>query len=99
MDFAAKRAAFEHWFGLSGAQASLLCLLYNAQGAFLTTNQIAVLESSTADTVMIRISRLRQAMDCEAVDSERGSGYRLSDIGLTECRSALTQMAQSLAAE
>lgn len=97
-DVAARRAAFQHYFGISPAQAGVLVLLFNARGSFLTTAQLAVLESTDGDAIMVRINRLREAMATEAVDSARGQGYRLTDIGLDECRSAMDAMIRSLAA-
>jgi DNA-binding response OmpR family regulator len=96
-DQAALRAAFEHFFGLTDNQSTLLCLLFNAQaGHFLSTEQLAVLQSGRRDTVMQRICRLRAAMDCEAIDSVQGAGYRLTDLGRVECRKAIDAMVGSL---
>ena len=96
---AARRTAFEHWFGISYAQAQVLALLFQARGGFLSTQQIAVMESSTHENVMVRINRLRQALETEAIDTVRGQGYRLTEVGLAECRQAITEFALSLAAE
>jgi DNA-binding response OmpR family regulator len=96
---AARRTAFEHWFGVSYAQGQVLALLFQAGGAFLSTAQIAVMEGSTHENVMVRINRLRQAMEAEAIDTVRGDGYRLTEVGLAECRQAIAEFAQSLAAE
>lgn len=98
IDIAAKRAAFQHYFGLSPAQAGVLVLLFNAKGGFLTTAQLAALESTNCDAILIRVNRLRDAMEAEAVDSVRGQGFRLSDVGVHECRTAMGAMSRSLAA-
>lgn len=96
VDRAARVAAFEHWFGISPAQASVLWLLFTAEGAFRTALQLAVVEGTTPEAMLMRIARLRQAMDCEAVDSLQASGYRLTDVGLAECHAALQAFGESL---
>lgn len=96
VDRSARVAAFMHWFGISGAQASVLWLLFTAKGAYRTAAQLAAVESTTPDAMLMRITRLRQAMDCEAVDSAQACGYRLTDIGLGECQTALREFGASL---
>jgi hypothetical protein len=96
IDKSAKRAAFTHWFGISGSQASVLWWLFEQRENCLTAGQLAVLESTTADAIMMRISRLRQAMDCEAVDYAQARGYRLTEVGIGECENAMTQFRVSL---
>lgn len=42
-----------------------------------------------------RIRVLREAMDTEALDSDRGS-YFLTDVGMAECHRALAEMAKAM---
>lgn len=97
IDQAALRAAFGHFFGLTPTLAGLLCSLFNARGEFLTIGQLAVLQSGNRDAILQRVSRLRAAMECEAIDTEDGKGYRLTLSGLDECQQARAAMAESLA--
>ena len=41
---------------------------------------------------------VRQALECEGLDHVPGQGYRLSEIGLEECRSAIRTLAEELRA-
>jgi hypothetical protein len=96
-DIAAKRAAFTAWFGISTPQASLLTHLYEARGGYITTGDLSAKERVSHEALITRVSRLRQAMECEAIDSERGLGYRLTEIGTGECRTAMDRFRDSLA--
>lgn len=96
VDRIARVAAFQHWFGISGAQASVLLHLFSAAGGFRTALQLAVVESTTPEAMLMRIARLRDAMDCEAVDRVEGHGYCLTSIGQGECRRAITEFVTSL---
>jgi hypothetical protein len=73
-------AAFGHWFGLKRSEVSILVALYQSAGEFM----------------WVRVSRLRQALECEAVDSVPGRGYCLTEVGVAECQRALAAFAESL---
>lgn len=96
VDRIARVAAFQHWFGISSAQASVLLHLYAADGGFLTAIQLAIIESTSPEAMLMRIARLRDAMDCEAVDRTEGQGYCLTNIGQGECKWAITEFVSSL---
>jgi hypothetical protein len=96
IDRSARIAAFQHWFGISGAQASVLLHLFLADGGFRTAGQLAVVESSSTDAMKMRIARLRSAMDTEAIDWAEGCGYSLTTIGQGECKRAITEFVISL---
>lgn len=96
VDRSARVAAFTHWFGISEAQASVLLHLHYAGDSFRTAIQLAVVESTTPEAMLMRIARLRDAMDCEAIDRAEGQGYRLTSIGQAECKRAITEFVTSL---
>lgn len=89
------RAAFMDWFGITDSLAYVLWLLWNYAGS-LTAVQLAVLSGSTEDAMAMRITRLRACMDCEAIDSGPGQGYRLTDVGQKECALAMQESRASL---
>jgi hypothetical protein len=103
----AKRVALKHHFGLTVGQSAILALLYEAKGDWVQTHHLSGSERVNANAVMIRIvnlkkammtavCRLRQALDCEAIDSKPGCGYRLTEIGMDECKAAITWFRENL---
>lgn len=98
IDHAAKRAAFEHWFGIWPTVADVLIMLLNARGEYITPAVIAGENGVNINAVITRIYRLRQAMNTEAIDQELGRGYRLTEVGIGEASLALVMMRGSLGA-
>ena len=94
--------AFCDWFGISDPIADVLLALYDNQGRSMTWQALATAADShrppTQGALHMRICDLRKAMDCEAVDCERGEGYSLTEIGVAECNKALSLMGQRLMA-
>jgi DNA-binding winged helix-turn-helix (wHTH) protein len=50
----------------------------------------------TPRSVSFHMVSLRQALEAEAIDTERGRGYRLTEEGRAECRAALRQVGEEL---
>lgn len=105
IDQAAKRSAFQHWFGLTPAICDMLVLLFDRGDEGANWHDIASFTSMPGEIttsakwrtrIQARICRLREAMHTEAIDYELGRGYRLTEVGMTEARQALTMMAGSL---
>ena len=92
------RFAFRAWFGLPPADAEMLAVLYGRGGGFVTLHELADLAGLTPNSVMTRMVNLRAALEVEAIDHVRLSGYRLTEGGLAECRAALCAMAEELMA-
>ncbi|HUZ12640.1 MAG TPA: helix-turn-helix domain-containing protein [Caulobacteraceae bacterium] len=90
------RVAFREWFGLRAAEAGILAALYQTSAGFLSAAQLARLAAVTPGSVSVHMVSLRQALDTEAIDSERRRGYRLTDEGRAECREALRQVGEEL---
>ena len=96
MDRASPASSFQGWFGISPSQARLLVLLLRAEGRVVPPAELSQAAGVTRHAVRTHLSQLREAMDPEALDCERGHGYRLSQIGLDECRQALAAMAAEM---
>ncbi len=96
MNEASFRMAFRGWFGLRQAETEVLLVLYVADGSPRTPNDIAAQAGVRHGSVQFHISRLRQALEAEAIDFEDGAGYRLTDIGRGECLGALWTVGDEL---
>lgn len=92
------RFAFREWFGLRPAEADLLAGLYEANGQVVSRGQLAAAARVVVPSVPVLVVRLRDALEAEAIDCERGQGYRLTDHGLAECRQALRCLSEELRA-
>jgi hypothetical protein len=89
-------ASFREWFGLSPSQARLLVALYRARGGLLDCFDLSQLTGVTEHAVLTHLCHLRRAMRPEALDCERQLGYRLSEVGVEECRQAMEKMAADM---
>lgn len=91
------RAAFRSWFGLPPAEADLLVALYVAKGEPVHPSDLVKAAEIAPMSFYTRMSCLRQAFEPEAIDNIPRAGYSLTEVGLAECKSALSQMAGELA--
>lgn len=89
-------ASFRQWFGVTPHEARVLLALYQAQGRALSGYDLSLLAGVTEYSVPTHVCRLRTALQPEALDLERGQGYRLSQIGRDECKVAIAQMIHEL---
>jgi|SRR5579863_7188473 len=90
------RIAFREWFGLSPSEANILTALYETAEGYVHAGELARCAAVTRRSVSFHMVSLRQALDPEAIDTERGRGYRLTDEGRAECRAALWQVGEAL---
>ena len=88
--------AFREWFGLTRAQADLLRALYDADGGLMTPRELAAAAGVAAGAISYHLVDIRRALEAEAVDTEPGHGYRLTEEGLAECRAALVRIGEEL---
>ena len=88
--------AFREWFGLTRAQANILAALYVADGAFRSQSELGAAAGIAPGSAPFHLVDIRRALEVEAVDSEPGKGYRLTQGGLAECRDALVRLGQEL---
>ena len=98
MSAACCRLAFREWFGLTPAAAEILAVLYAAKGQTIMADDLARTAGVSPKAVGFHLFSVRQALDCEGLDPEPGQGYRLSEVGLDECRAALRTLAEELRA-
>ena len=98
MSASCRRLAFREWFGLTPAGAEILAVLYGAKGEALAPDDLARQAGVSPRSVGFHLFAVRQALDCEGLDHLPGDGYRLSEIGLDECRAALLTLAEELRA-
>ena len=90
------RMAFREWFGMPPTAADLLAKLYLAAGGFVTAAELSRAVGALPGAMRYHLYQVRQAMDCEAVDSQPSYGYRLSEVGLAECRTAIRTIGEEL---
>lgn len=94
----ALRTAFRDWFGLQENQADLLVVLFEQRGRPLPSMKISRCIQShrplTVAAIHERVRVIRQTMEAESIDSDE-AGYRLTEIGMGECRLALREMART----
>ncbi len=98
MSAACCRLAFREWFGLTPAGAEILAVLYGAKGATLSPDELARKAGVSPRSIGFHLFAVRQALECESLDHLPGHGYRLSEIGLDECRAAVRTLAEELRA-
>lgn len=90
--------AFRVWFGLTPAQAELLLALYDAQGEPMSPQALGEAAGVSARAVTFHVVDIRRALEPEALDTEPGRGYCLTEEGLAECRAALLAIGEELRA-
>ena len=90
------RLAFQDWFGLTRAAAELLAALYQAEGRPMPAPELARAAGVAPGAVGFHLVSIRRALECEGLDREPGQGYRLSEIGLEECREVLHALGEEL---
>ena len=98
MSAACCRLAFREWFGLPPASSEILAELYAAKGDTVTSAELARRAGVSPNAVGFHLFAVRSALECEGLDHVPGQGYRLSEIGLDECRAALILLADELRA-
>ena len=98
MSIACRQLAFREWFGLTPAAAEVLAVLYGAGGETLAPDALAQQAGVSPRSVGFHLFAVRQALDCEGLDHVPGQGYRLSEIGLDECRASMLTLAEELRA-
>lgn len=89
-------AVWRWWFGLTDYEATWLSHLYGEGAAWSSVASLRDRFHVSKAQVRVQISRLRTALEPEAIDSAPGLGYRLTDAGLGECRGALWAMGEEL---
>lgn len=97
------RAAFGEYLGLGDENIDVLVVLYSLPGEWVKAKRLQRLLDShrppRRQAVYERIRVLREAMECESIDSGGqldDAGYRLTEVGLEECRRALRIAAEAM---
>lgn len=93
------RLAFRDYLGVGDDTADVLVSLFEAKGEAVDSRSLCVSVNSHRPIRMgalhERIRCLREAMDSEAIDSDKG-WYSLTDVGMAECRQALGESARAM---
>jgi hypothetical protein len=89
-------AAFREWFGLPRCEARVLLALYMQGGEPIDPYALSQAAGVTEQSIATHVCSLRTALPNEALDQVRSRGYRLSEIGMEECRGAARSMALAL---
>jgi predicted ArsR family transcriptional regulator len=87
--------AFGEWLGIPPSQARMLAALYSQPGP-LKAHELSLACGVTEGAVRWHVCRLRSALNSEALDCDRGRGYRLTEVGRSECRAVIASMAWEL---
>jgi hypothetical protein len=98
MSSSCRKLAFREWFGLTPAGAEILAVLYGARGATVAPEMLAREAGVSPRAIGFHLFAVRQSLECEGLDHVPGHGYRLSEVGLEECRSAIRTLAEELRA-
>ena len=98
MSQSCRRLAFREWFGLTPAAAEILAVLYAAKGEAIAPEELARQAGVSPRAIGFHLFAVRQALECEGLDHLPGHGYRLSEVGLEECRAAIRTLAEELRA-
>jgi len=96
------KVAFEGYLGLGPGSSEVLVILFDRAGTPISARDLCRVVSThrpiNTQALYERIRVLREAMDTEALDSDRGS-YFLTDVGMAECHRALAEMAKAMTGE
>ncbi|PZQ59256.1 MAG: hypothetical protein DI570_16480 [Phenylobacterium zucineum] len=85
--------AFMEWFGIHAAPARILEVLNAAEGEVVPFDRILTQAGTTKSGTRMALVRMARAMPSGFYASAPGVGYKLTDIGLAECREALADAA------
>ena len=85
---------FRDWFGLTEKPAAMLAIMLEAQGAVVRSWDVSDALGIAYASVRVFAQHLRAAMETGAIVTVHGHGYRLSPIGLAECRDAIATYVQ-----
>jgi hypothetical protein len=96
----------QEWFGLTDGEAAVLRVLFERCGEWVAPKDLALAARVNRNSLPTMISRVREAMHAEAIDSDfvgQGGarafrGYMLTEIGAAECRAVLWAAGMELAA-
>ena len=93
------RLAFRDYLGVGDETAEVLVSLFEEKGGPVESRALCISVNShrpiKIGALHERIRCLREAMDTEAIDSDKG-WYSLTDVGMAECRQALGESAKAM---
>lgn len=96
--YAALRAAYQSYFGITRCEADILTCLFIANGSSASCATLASAGGVASHAATkVHLSRLRDIMVTEAIDYTK-AGYRLTEVGMAEVREAMNAMRDELAA-
>jgi hypothetical protein len=98
MSLEANAQVFAEWFGIQHAPAMIVALMFEADGAVVSYADFEARIGSTQSGTVNAASRLRDTLEPEAFVAERCLGYRMTLIGLEDCRDALADAEKRRAA-
>lgn len=90
--------AFRAWFAINPAPANMLAVLYRARGEIVPHETLLRELRTTVLGVRSAAFLLHGAMEPGSLVVRRCQGYRLSPIGMADCRAALADAQQRAAA-
>ena len=89
--------AFGGHFGMNRQEAHALALLYRAAPDAIPAPAFVRALGTTSGALSVCVHRLRRALEVEAINFENGRGYRLTEVGVSECRLAIRALVAELA--
>jgi hypothetical protein len=88
-------AVFKDWLAVKPAAGRALAVLYEAAGELVPIEDMLRSTGQTRNGLYLSTRDLRQTMDRGAIKNEHGVGYRLTEVGMAECRRALADASQT----
>lgn len=82
---------FAEWLGVTRQPGRVMSVLFEARGKVVPQHRLLERLGATATALRCAVFALRKGLPPEACRSKYGAGYRLTAIGLRECREALAE--------
>lgn len=86
-DLAAK--TLQAWFGVEAGSGRLAAALYEANGRWLSRSRMIVASGRSLAGMQLCLKQLRAAMDQGSIEWAADAGWRMTEIGLADCRAGL----------
>ena len=80
---------FREWFGLPHGQGRALASLYEAGGSPVSRDALLAAGRLWPSSMNFTLSMIRMALGPGAIENVPNRGWRLTNLGLAECRAAI----------
>jgi len=83
----------QEWFGVELGSARLAAALFEQNGRWMNKTAMVVASGRSPADMALCLKQLRAAMEPGAVGFAAGAGYRMTEVGLADCRRGLEDAA------